>query len=150
MRVLLDQDEIAFLDATKEEIGKYSSNEFIMKMLTICTKNKMKRQNFVSDFNKFSLCIRKKILRLAGSDEYGLGDSFTSQNEKTMKIPEFIEPTLITKAIVKGYPQLKSIIERMAKENKMNLDKHDDLKELAFICTLIIIARANIEFRFTN
>lgn len=150
MRVLLDHDEIAFLDATKEEIGEYSSSDFINKMLTVCTNNKMKRKNFVSDFDKFALCIRKKILRLAGSDVYGLGDSLTSQNEKNIKIPEFIEPRRITRAILKGYSHLESIMERMAKENNMRLDKHDDLKELAFICTLLIIARANIEFKFTN
>jgi len=148
--VLLDQDEISFLDATKEEIGEYSTNDFINKMLTICTNNKMKRSNFVSDFDKFALCIRKKILRLAGSDVYGLGDSLTSQNEKNIKIPEFIESPRITKAILKGYPHLKPIMERISIENKMSLDKYEDLKELAFICTLLIIARANIEFKFTN
>lgn len=150
MQSLLDQDELSFLDVTKDEIGDYSQNGLINRMLMICTKKEMKRTNYASNFNDFSICIRKKMLRLAGADNYGMSDSLLSQQEKETSIPEIIDKSKITKAMLKGYDYLEPIMERIAQENKMDMDKYEDLKELAFICVLIIIARSNIEFKFSN
>lgn len=150
MKVLLEQEELSFLDITKEQTSEYSQNSLINKMLMICTKNKMKRNNFVNDFNKFSLCVRKKMLKLVGEDTYGMTDSLFAQKETTVTVPEIIDKSQIAKAMLKGFLFLEPIMNRIAKENGMDLENYDHLKELAFVCTLLIIARANIEFKFTN
>jgi len=150
MNGLLEPDELKFLDVTKDLIGDYQNNEIIFETLDKCTKRQIKKENFIEKFPDFFQCLHRKMFRLVLPSEYGMTKGFLSESERELTISPLIDPKLITRALMRGYEFVKPKLEEFAQKNGMDLSELNNIKELGITIVLIILARANLDAKFSN
>jgi len=147
---LLEPDELKFLDATNDLIGDYKNNEIIFETLDKCTKRQIRKENFIEKFPDFFQCLHRKMFRLILPSEYGTKKGFLSESERQLTISPLIDPKLITRSLMRGYKFVKPKLEELAKKNGVDLTEMNDIKELGITIVLIILARANLDAKFSS
>jgi hypothetical protein len=150
MNGLLEPNELKFLEITKELIGDYQNNEIIFDILDKCTKRQIKKENFIEKFPDFFQCLHRKMFRLILPSEYSTTRGFLSESERELTISPLIDPKLITRALMRGYQFVKPKLEELARINGMDLSELNNIKELGITIVLIILARANINAKFSG
>ncbi|WP_268542003.1 hypothetical protein [Candidatus Nitrosotenuis cloacae] len=148
----MSDKEIEFLDSTKELINDFVISDLISDLLIKCTKNQINKNNYESNFGKFLPCIQNKVLRLSIETPA----SFTAKKgllaNKTNEIdlPSIINLETITNALTSGYSYIKDIIEKFANEEDIAEDDIDGFKKISITVVLVIIARANLQQKFSR
>lgn len=149
---LLNDNEVNFLDVTKDSIQKYVESDFISDWLIRCTNNRINQRNYDSNFEEFIPCLQTKMLRLSTTSQtnFDLTRSRFRQNTASIEIPPFIRTVDIAAAIFDGYNELEPFVRRLAAEENIDLSRFENYQNTAIVAVLIIIARANLERRFSE
>src|SRR3989442_10477115 len=103
-----------------------------MDWLMRCTKQQINKKNFIVEFSKFLKCIQRKMVKMVRPTDlyYTEGKNAYPQQDKSLKIPSFIDPDKIVHSFVIGYKHLKPKIEQYAIVNDINLDNYSELAGL--------------------
>jgi len=150
MNKLLEPDELEFLSITKELLEDYQNNDIIFETLSKCTKRQIRKENFIEKFPDFFQCLHRKMFRLVLPSEYGAKKGFLSESERELTIDPLIDPKLIFRALMRGHKQIKKKLEDFAKQNGCDLSEISNVKELGMTLVLIILAKANLDAKFTS
>ncbi len=150
MNILLEADELNFLDATKDELEIYLNNSIIQDTLLVCTRRELTKTNYLDKFDAYFDCIRRKMLRLSETTEHGKGDGIIPKQQSVISIPGIIDFKIILKALLIGYTHLESRLRQHAILNEIDFDDMSSKKELGISVVLTIIARANLDGRFSK
>jgi hypothetical protein len=150
--LFLSDKEIEFLDSTKELTNDLVTDDLISDLLIKCTKNQINKNNYVSDFQRFFPCIQNKVLKLSieTPTSFTTKKGFLGSKTNEIDLPSIIDLNRITDALTEGYPHIKETIEQFAKEENLAEDDVDGFKKVAIMVVLVIIARANLEQKFSR
>lgn len=146
---LLNDSEVDFIDITKEHIQSYIESNAVFDWVLKCTKNRINKTNFEIKFVDFVPCIQNKMLKLSTNITSDYSPDKTKRGKQTIELPSLINTYDLSRSIVIGYDFLLPIVTELADHQKIDLSDWEQFNQLCIITVLIIIARANIERKFS-
>ena len=150
MSALLEEDEVEFLQETEELLSDYVNSDVIFETIMVCTKKQLGRSNYLKKFNDVFKCIRRKMFQLSQTTERSLEGGIIQDPESHITFPGIIDLRVIMKAFLNGYKILKPRLEQIAEISDVDLRNLGNKKDLGVALILTILARANLDNRFTS
>lgn len=150
MTALLKNDELEFLQVTQDLLFDYTNNDLIFETIMVCTNRQLGKSNYLKKFNDVFACIRRKMLLLSQSTERSTEGGIVPEPESDISYPGIIDLRIVIRAFVRGYTILKPRLEQIAEISHVDLRNLGNKKDLGVALVLTILARANLDNRFTS